>query len=119
MNPPHAALATAPTLVDRFATIRATTEELAAPLSIEDCALQSMPSASPTKWHLAHSTWFFETFVLAEHARGYRPFHPAFRVLFNSYYQQVGERHPRPERGLLSRPSLEEVRAYRRHVDSA
>jgi ergothioneine biosynthesis protein EgtB len=101
----------------RFAAVRATTVELAAPLSDEDCALQSMPDASPVKWHLAHTTWFFETFLLERYAQGYRPFDPQFRVLFNSYYQSIGERHPRPERGLLSRPSLDTVRLYRAHVE--
>jgi ergothioneine biosynthesis protein EgtB len=96
----------------RYAAVRAQTDALAAPLSAEDCALQSMPDASPVKWHLAHTSWFFETFVL-----GGAPFREEFRVLFNSYYVGVGERHPRPDRGLLSRPSLEEVRDYRRHVD--
>lgn len=96
----------------RYAAVRAQTEALAAPLSAEDCALQSMPDASPVKWHLAHTSWFFETFVL-----GGAPFREEFRVLFNSYYVGVGERHPRPDRGLLSRPPLEEVRDYRRHVD--
>ena len=102
----------------RYRTIRQTSAALAAPLSAEDCALQSMPDASPVKWHLAHTTWFFETFVLEGRPR-YRPFDPAYRVLFNSYYNAIGKRHPRPERGLLSRPSLEEVLAYRRHVDDA
>jgi ergothioneine biosynthesis protein EgtB len=99
--------------------VRRATEALAAPLSAEDCALQSMPDASPVKWHLAHTTWFFETFVVAPNAHDYRPFHPAFRVLFNSYYNGVGDKHPRPERGLLSRPDLADVRAYRQHVDDA
>jgi ergothioneine biosynthesis protein EgtB len=103
----------------RFAEIRAQSEALASPLSPEDCALQSMPDASPVKWHLAHTTWFFETFVLAPHVRGYAVFDPQFRVLFNSYYHGVGDRHPRPERGLLSRPDLATVRAYRAHVDHA
>ena len=101
----------------RYREIRAFTRSLAAPLSAEDCAIQSMPEASPTKWHLAHTTWFFETFVLARHDPERTPFDPAFRVLFNSYYNAVGERHPRPQRGLLSRPSLEEVLAYREQVD--
>jgi ergothioneine biosynthesis protein EgtB len=100
----------------RYAAVRAQTEALAAPLSAEDCALQSMPDASPVKWHLAHTSWFFETFVLGGDTEGPAHF-PHFRVLFNSYYVGVGERHPRPERGLLSRPSLEEVREYRTHVD--
>jgi ergothioneine biosynthesis protein EgtB len=100
-----------------FAGVRRRTEELCAPLSGEDCQAQSMPDASPAKWHLAHTTWFFETFVLAPGRSDYRVFHPDFRVLFNSYYQSVGPQHPRPARGLLTRPSLDEVRAYRRHVD--
>jgi ergothioneine biosynthesis protein EgtB len=92
---------------------------LAAPLTPEDCALQSMPDASPVKWHLAHTTWFFETFVLEPHARGHAPFDAHFRVLFNSYYNAVGDKHPRPERGLISRPDLARVLAYRDAVDSA
>ncbi len=104
---------------ERYLSIRGVTRSLAAPLSAEDCAIQSMPDASPVKWHLAHTTWFFETFVLVPHRQGYRAFAPEYRVLFNSYYHGVGDRHPRPERGLLSRPGLEEVFAYRRHVDEA
>lgn len=106
-------------LGESFLSIRQSTLGLVAPLSAEDCAIQSMPDASPVKWHLAHTTWFFETFVLASHQPGYRLFNPSYRVLFNSYYNAVGERHPRPERGMLSRPGLEEVLAYRRHVDEA
>ena len=104
-------------LAARYCAVRATTERLRAPLSAEDCQAQSMDDASPTKWHLAHTSWFFETFVLERQARGYRPFHPEFRVLFNSYYQQVGPQHPRPQRGLLTRPSLDQVLSYRAHVD--
>src|SRR5438445_8773525 len=89
----------------RYASVRAATQALAAPLSAEDCALQSMPDASPVKWHLAHTTWFFETFLLEPHLPGYRLFHPEFRFLFNSYYQGVGPRWPRGQRGLLSRPT--------------
>ncbi len=116
--------ATAPTrhraaLAAMFGQVRRRTESLAAPLSPEDCALQSMPDASPVKWHLAHVSWFFETFVLASHAPGYRAFDPGFRVLFNSYYNGVGDKHPRTERGLLSRPDLTTILAYRRHVDAA
>jgi len=103
----------------RYLSIRDVTRALASPLSAEDCAIQSMPDASPVKWHLAHTTWFFETFVLSPHCPGYRPFEPAYRVLFNSYYDAVGDRYPRPERGMLSRPGLEEILAYRRCVDDA
>ncbi len=106
-------------LAARLAAVRATTLALAEPLSAEDCAIQSMPDASPVKWHLAHTSWFFETFVLAPHLRDYAVFDERFRVLFNSYYNGVGDKHPRPERGLLSRPSLDTVKAYRRHVDGA
>ncbi len=102
-----------------YASVRAQSEALAAPLTAEDAALQSMPDASPAKWHLAHTTWFFETFVLAQARADYEPFDAAFRVLFNSYYNAVGEQFPRPARGLLSRPSFEHVLAYRAHVDAA
>jgi ergothioneine biosynthesis protein EgtB len=105
--------------LDQYRRIRETTLALVAPLSAEDCAIQSMPDASPAKWHLAHTTWFFETFVLQLHVPGYRAFDPAYAYLFNSYYNAMGERHPRPERGMLSRPPLDEVLAYRRHVDEA
>jgi ergothioneine biosynthesis protein EgtB len=102
-----------------FAAVRETSLALAAPLSAEDCAVQSMPDASPVKWHLAHTTWFFETFVLEPWLEDHRPFHPHFRVLFNSYYNSVGEQHPRPRRGMITRPSLDDVLAYRRAVDEA
>jgi len=101
----------------RFVHVRARSLELAAPLSAEDCGAQSMPDASPIKWHLAHTTWFFETFILERFEPAFRPFHPLFRTLFNSYYNGVGERHPRPRRGLLTRPALDEVLAYRADVD--
>jgi ergothioneine biosynthesis protein EgtB len=107
------------TLAERYASVRALTEALAAPLSGEDQTVQSMPDVSPTKWHRAHTTWFFETFVLARAHRRYRVFHPDFRYLFNSYYEAVGARHPRADRGLLSRPGIAEIAAYRRHVDAA
>ena len=110
VNPSRTALAA------RFAHVRATAESLAAPLSSEDASLQSMPDASPVKWHLAHTSWFFETFILERFDAAFRPFNPAFRVLFNSYYNAVGDKHPRDERGLISRPNLAEVLAYRRHV---
>ena len=89
------------------------------PLSPEDQTVQSMPDASPTKWHLAHTTWFFETFVLRPHLPAYRPFDPAYEYLFNSYYEAVGPRHPRPQRGMITRPGVEEILAYRRHVTEA
>ena len=104
-------------LAARYADIRARTMALAQPLSAADCQAQSMPDASPTKWHLAHVTWFFETFLLERFERDFRPFDPAFRVLFNSYYNAIGEQHARPERGLITRPGLEEVLAYRASVD--
>ncbi len=97
--------------------VRDLTEALAAPLSAEDQTVQSMPDVSPTKWHRAHTTWFFETFVLAPHLRDHRCHDEQFAYLFNSYYEQVGERHPRAQRGLVSRPSADEVGRYRRHVD--
>ncbi len=105
--------------VGRFLAVRGWSEQLAAPLSAEDQTVQSMPDASPTKWHLAHTTWFFETFVLRPHAPGYRVFDPAYEYLFNSYYEAVGPRHPRPQRGLVSRPGVGEIMAYRRHVTGA
>lgn len=107
-----------PLLAARYATVRRATELLVKPLSSEDCALQSMPDASPAKWHLAHTSWFFETFVLERFLPEYRPFHPAFRMLFNSYYNAIGQKHPRPERGLISRPGLADVLSYRAHVDA-
>jgi ergothioneine biosynthesis protein EgtB len=103
----------------RYLAIRRATRALAAPLSAEDCAIQSMPDASPVKWHLAHTAWFFETFLLTPHLRDYRPLEPAYRMLFNSYYNAVGEKHPRPERGMLSRPGVGEILVYRDHVDAA
>ena len=103
----------------RYHMVRAETERLAAALTPEDQCVQSMPDASPAKWHRAHTTWFFETFVLLPHMRGYRPFDPEYNYLFNSYYEAVGERHARDRRGLLTRPSAEDVTAYRRHVDCA
>jgi ergothioneine biosynthesis protein EgtB len=103
----------------RFAAVRQHSLALASPLSAEDQCVQSMPDASPTKWHLAHTTWFFEAVVLAAHAPGYRPFDGRFSRLFNSYYESLGPRHPRPQRGLLTRPSLAEVHVYRAAVDAA
>ena len=106
-------------LFARYQAVRKMTEGLAQPLSPEDCQIQSMPDASPVKWHLAHTTWFFETFVLAPHASGFEVFHPSFVYLFNSYYNAVGDRLPRPRRGLISRPTLEEAYAYRAATDRA
>ena len=106
-------------LARAYERVRATSLNLADPLTPEDQTLQSMEDASPTKWNLAHTSWFFENFLLSAFAPDYEPFHPAFGYLFNSYYQQVGKMHPRPARGLLSRPTVEEVRAYRAHVDAA
>jgi ergothioneine biosynthesis protein EgtB len=106
-------------LLARFAHVRAETMALAAPLSAEDQVLQSMPDVSPTKWHLAHTAWFFEEFLLRPHAHAYAQFNDEYRYLFNSYYEAVGPRHPRPERGVLSRPPLEDIHAYRAHVDAA
>ena len=103
-------------LLETFTAVRRATERLCEPLSAEDCQLQSMPDASPVKWHLAHTTWFFETFLLATDP-AYEPFDPQFTFLFNSYYEAVGARHPRPQRGLLSRPPLADVFRYRATVD--
>jgi ergothioneine biosynthesis protein EgtB len=113
---PRAASATTP-LLRRYQEIRKTTIELSQPFSAEDQVLQSMPDASPMKWHLAHTTWFFETFILAAHAGGYQPLDPRYRHLFNSYYKQLGSHPYRGSRGLMSRPSLDEVHAYRNWVD--
>jgi ergothioneine biosynthesis protein EgtB len=103
----------------RFQQIRHESEELASRLTPEDQSIQSMPDVSPTKWHLAHTTWFFETFILGRFDPAYRVFDPAFHYLFNSYYEAEGPRHPRPQRGLLSRPSCADVAAYRDHVGEA
>jgi ergothioneine biosynthesis protein EgtB len=104
-------------LASHFNSIRHSTETLVATLSAEDCALQSIPDCSPAKWHLAHTSWFFETFILGAALPTYKAFNPTYRVLFNSYYQTVGEQYSRPRRALLTRPSLEEVMQYRKHVD--
>ncbi len=105
-------------LVERFDQVRAHTESLAAPLSPEDQTVQSMPDVSPTKWHRAHVTWFFETFLLADHEPGFSPFQEKYWFLFNSYYESVGPRYSRPDRGLISRPGAHEVGAYRADVDT-
>ena len=115
----HARAAPAGDLASRLFATRTLTLDLAAPLSDADATVQPFPDASPAKWHLAHTSWFFETFVLRDHVPGYRPFDERYAYLFNSYYEAEGPRHARPRRGMLSRPSLDEIRAYRAHVDEA
>ena len=105
-------------LVEAYVGVRNETERRAATLSPEDQLIQSMPDASPAKWHRAHTTWFFEQFLLAEHSKGYKPFHPDYAYLFNSYYVTAGPRHARHQRGHLTRPAADEITAYRRHVDA-
>lgn len=102
---------------ERYQNVRRQTERLCAPLAVEDYVIQSMQDASPARWHLAHTTWFFETFVLVQACPGYAPWHSDFAYLFNSYYNQIGAQYPRPKRGLLSRPSVAEIYDYRRTVD--
>src|SRR5215469_11783535 len=114
----HARADRLPALRQRYHAVREASLERARPLSPEDQQAQSMPDASPTKWHLAHTTWFFETFLLEPHLAGYQPFDPLFCYLFNSYYEAAGPRHPRPARGLITRPSLEETLRYRASVDA-
>jgi len=106
-------------LIAFYDHVRRQTLDLAKPLAIEDQVVQSMPDASPTKWHLAHTTWFFETFVLKPLARDYAVLHDAYDHMFNSYYEQIGAQFPRPRRGMLSRPTVDDVRVYRAHVDDA
>jgi ergothioneine biosynthesis protein EgtB len=105
-------------LTKSYSAVRRRTEDLCAPLAVEDYVLQSMPDASPVKWHLAHTSWFFETFILTAQIPEYVPFHPSYSFLFNSYYNSVGPRWPRPARGLLSRPTVDEIFRYRAHVDA-
>ncbi|MEO1082790.1 MAG: ergothioneine biosynthesis protein EgtB [Acidobacteriota bacterium] len=109
---------TAELLAERYAAVRGATEDLCRPLEVEDYVIQSMPDASPAKWHLAHTTWFFETFILARRC-GYESPEPAFHLLFNSYYNSLGAQHSRPDRGKLSRPTVAQVYEYRRRVDDA
>jgi ergothioneine biosynthesis protein EgtB len=110
--------ATPDMLIEKYLSTRKQSEQIAAMLRAEDMQLQSMPDASPTKWHLAHTTWFFETFVLMK-VKGYQAFHEQFNVLFNSYYNSVGEQFKRPSRGVISRPTVDEILAYRHYVDEA
>ncbi len=112
-------LAAALPLAERYLSVRQATEILAAPLTAEDQTVQSMPDASPTKWHRAHTSWFFETFVLLPHEQAYRPFDTHYSYLFNSYYEAVGAHHQRSARGLITRPGIDEIAAYRIHVDKA
>src|SRR5216683_1197821 len=104
-------------LAERYQQVRQATEALSAPLAVEDYVIQSMPDCSPTKWHLAHVSWFFETFLLKPSVAQYRPLNPEYAYLFNSYYNAAGDKYPRPQRGLISRPTVDEVYQYRRHVD--
>ncbi|WZO97836.1 ergothioneine biosynthesis protein EgtB [Isosphaeraceae bacterium EP7] len=108
-----------PSLVDRYRAVRSMTESISLRLTPEDCQVQAMPDASPVKWHLAHTSWFFEIFLLTPHLPDYRPFDPAFNFLFNSYYNSIGDRVPRAQRGLMTRPSLDFVYRYRRAIDDA
>ncbi|HEX3643247.1 MAG TPA: DinB family protein, partial [Ktedonobacteraceae bacterium] len=103
--------------VEQYQAVRRFTELLCGPLVAEDYVIQSMPDVSPTKWHLAHVTWFWETFLLSPALPGYTSFHPEYAYLFNSYYNSLGKRYARPMRGLLSRPTVEETYLYRRYVD--
>ncbi|WP_282609791.1 ergothioneine biosynthesis protein EgtB [Pelagibius sp. Alg239-R121] len=105
-------------LAESYLKVRGESLSLVSGLSDSDATVQSMEDASPAKWHLAHTTWFFETFLLEPRLTGYQVFDPNYCYLFNSYYEQVGERHPRPSRGMLTRPSLEDIRNYRTHVDA-
>lgn len=117
-TPPASSRAAKPEpAIDRYSRIRATSLAICEPLAVEDYVVQSMPDASPVKWHLAHTSWFFEQFLLKPHLRDYRTFQPSFDYLFNSYYQALGPMHQRPQRGLLTRPTVAEVLRFREHVD--
>ena len=118
MSTAEAAASRSEDLARRYHLVRARTRSLVAPLEPEDCVVQSMPDASPTRWHLAHTSWFFETFVLGRALEGYAPFHPGYEHLFNSYYESVGRPFPRAARGHLSRPTVSEVLEYREYVDA-
>src|SRR6202453_1894503 len=106
-------------LLEFYRSVRSASRELTGPLTDADATVQSMPDASPAKWHLAHTTWFFETMVLGPYLPGYRVFDDSFNFLFNSYYETIGARHPRPRRGMITRPTLETFYAYREYVDAA
>ncbi|PWU17506.1 MAG: ergothioneine biosynthesis protein EgtB [Verrucomicrobia bacterium] len=106
-------------LLEHYLTVRRFSEELCRTLEPEDYVIQTMPEMSPTKWHLAHTSWFFETFIIKPYLRDYRPLHPQYAFLFNSYYNAVGKMHARPQRGLISRPTVKDTYAYRQHVDAA
>ena len=111
--------ASSPSLAHQFQAVRDTTESLTRPLTAEDMMVQSCPEASPVKWHLAHTTWFFETFVLRPYLRDYKPFHPDFHWLFNSYYKSLGSHPEKQLRASFSRPSLQQIQEYRSHVENA
>lgn len=112
-------LTSRPAILENFGKVRANSEGLASVLTPEDWMLQSMPDASPVKWNLAHTSWFFENFILRPYAPDYEVFHPKFGYLFNSYYNQVGKMHPRPERGMISRPTAQDILAFRKYVSDA
>ena len=119
MTASHAEQFACSPLRERYLEIRNTSLQITKPFSAEDQMLQSMPDCSPAKWHLAHTTWFFETFILSSYISGYKPFDSRYKQLFNSYYKQLGSHPYRGARGLMSRPSLDEIHAYRAHVDKA
>lgn len=118
-SPSAIAPSSTPSLLNHYQQVRAWSDRLCRPLETEDYAIQTMADVSPPKWHLAHVSWFFETFLLGKHWPGYRPFHPDYNYCFNSYYEALGDRHPRPQRGLLSRPTVRDIYAYRQAVDEA
>ena len=106
-------------LHQRYQQVRKLSEQICSPLAVEDYQIQAIIETSPPKWHLAHVSWFFETFLLKPHHKDYQVFHPQYEMLFNSYYETVGALHPRPKRGLLARPTIDEIYAYRHAVDEA
>src|ERR1700677_2987139 len=117
---PHASSSVQPSKLETlYRAVRLTSRNLGKPLSDADATVQSMPEASPAKWHLAHTTWFFETMILAPSLPGYCAFDPTFNFLFNSYYETIGARQPLPKRGMITRPALDAIYAYREHVDAA